>query len=127
MRIGGFDAVFTQQSVLAKIRTDLINLPTTSGDHCIGDGIKMGEAVGAKAVDLEWVQVHPTVNEFMFSFDYSVTCYFCVCAVFRRCMSFVVRARMNVSVAVCGLWFVCVGVCVCVSALGLYSRVEPSN
>ena len=25
-----------------------------------GDGIKMGVAVGAKTLDLEWVQVHPT-------------------------------------------------------------------
>merc|ERR1711874_271909 len=25
-----------------------------------GDGIKMGLAIGAKTIDLEWVQVHPT-------------------------------------------------------------------
>ena len=30
------------------------------GKHCIGDGIKIGKAVGAKALNLEWVQVHPT-------------------------------------------------------------------
>jgi len=35
-------------------------LPTTNGEHCTGDGIKMGEAIGAKSIDLEWVQVHPT-------------------------------------------------------------------
>eukprot|EP00439_Symbiodinium_sp_Y106_P062568 s1276_g9.t1 len=34
--------------------------PTTNGEHCTGDGIKMGEAIGAKTIDLEWVQVHPT-------------------------------------------------------------------
>jgi succinate dehydrogenase/fumarate reductase flavoprotein subunit len=35
-------------------------LPTTNGEHCTGDGIKLGEAIGAKTIDLEWVQVHPT-------------------------------------------------------------------
>merc|ERR1719329_1505773 len=57
---GGFGADFTQQSLLAKYRPDLMHLPTTNGEHCTGDGIKMGEAIGAKSVDLEWVQVHPT-------------------------------------------------------------------
>merc|ERR1712050_515659 len=57
---GGFGADFTQQSLLAKYRPDLMHLPTTNGEHCTGDGIKMGEKVGAKAIDLEWVQVHPT-------------------------------------------------------------------
>jgi succinate dehydrogenase/fumarate reductase flavoprotein subunit len=38
----------------------LLHLPTTNGEHCTGDGIKMGEAIGAKSIDLEWVQVHPT-------------------------------------------------------------------
>merc|ERR1719469_1078072 len=37
-----------------------MHLPTTNGEHCTGDGIKMGEAVGGKSIDLEWVQVHPT-------------------------------------------------------------------
>jgi len=57
---GGFGADFTQQSLLAQYRPDLMHLPTTNGEHCTGDGIKMGEAIGASAVDLEWVQVHPT-------------------------------------------------------------------
>merc|ERR1719183_2789140 len=57
---GGFGADFTQQSLLAKYRPDLLHLPTTNGEHCTGDGIKTGEAVGAKSIDLEWVQVHPT-------------------------------------------------------------------
>ena len=59
MFIGTFGTVFTQQSLIAKFGPDLIHLPTTVGEHCIGDGIKMGEAVGAMAIDLEWVQVHP--------------------------------------------------------------------
>merc|ERR1719460_1979195 len=44
---GGFGADFTQESLLAKFRPDLMHLPTTNGEHCTGDGIKMGEAVGA--------------------------------------------------------------------------------
>ena len=47
---GGFGADFTQNSLLAKYRPDLLHLPTTNGEHCTGDGIKMGE-----------VPPHPTV------------------------------------------------------------------
>merc|ERR1719510_1672884 len=55
----GFGADFTQNSLLGLYRPDLMHLPTTNGEHCTGDGIKMGEAIGAKTIDLEWVQVHP--------------------------------------------------------------------
>merc|ERR1712025_1295377 len=57
---GGYGADFGQDSLLAKYRPDLLHLPTTNGEHCTGDAIKMGEACGANSVDLEWVQVHPT-------------------------------------------------------------------
>merc|ERR1719503_245078 len=57
---GGFGADFGNDSLLAKYRPDLLHLPTTNGEHCTGDAIKMGNAVGANSVDLEWVQVHPT-------------------------------------------------------------------
>merc|ERR1711871_220698 len=57
---GGFGADFTKDSLLAKHRPDLMHLPTTNGEHCTGDGIKMCQAIGAKTIDLEWVQVHPT-------------------------------------------------------------------
>merc|ERR1712056_910 len=57
---GGFGADFGPTSLLATYRPDLLHLPTTNGEHCTGDGIKMGEAIGAKTVDLGWVQVHPT-------------------------------------------------------------------
>lgn len=57
---GGFGADFQQDSLLAKYRPDLMHLPTTNGEHCTGDGIKISEAIGAKTIDLEWVQVHPT-------------------------------------------------------------------
>merc|ERR1711948_154843 len=51
---------FGPTSLLATYRPDLLHLPTTNGEHCTGDAIKMGEAIGAKTIDLEWVQVHPT-------------------------------------------------------------------
>merc|ERR1711934_62207 len=57
---GGFGADFTQNSLLAQYRPDLMHLPTTNGEHCTGDGTKMGEVIGGKSIDLEWVQVHPT-------------------------------------------------------------------
>merc|ERR1712139_570732 len=57
---GGFGADFGNDSLLAKYRPDLLHLPTTNGEHCTGDGIKLGEAIGARTIDLEWVQVHPT-------------------------------------------------------------------
>merc|ERR1712226_640860 len=57
---GGYGADFGNDSLLAKYRPDLLHLPTTNGEHCTGDAIKIGEAIGAKTVDLEWVQVHPT-------------------------------------------------------------------
>merc|ERR1712203_595228 len=57
---GGFGADFGSESLLAMYRPDLLHLPTTNGEHCTGDGIKVSEAIGAKTIDLEWVQVHPT-------------------------------------------------------------------
>eukprot|EP00928_Gymnodinium_smaydae_P021493 TRINITY_DN1838_c1_g1_i1.p1 TRINITY_DN1838_c1_g1~~TRINITY_DN1838_c1_g1_i1.p1 ORF type:complete len:430 (-),score=119.56 TRINITY_DN1838_c1_g1_i1:66-1172(-) len=57
---GGFGADFTADSLLSKYRPDLAHLPTTNGDHCTGDGLKMHMSVGGECVDLEWVQVHPT-------------------------------------------------------------------
>ena len=56
----GSAAFLPKDSLLAKYRPDLLHLPTTNGDHTTGDGIKMGEAIGARSIDLEWVQVHPT-------------------------------------------------------------------
>jgi succinate dehydrogenase/fumarate reductase flavoprotein subunit len=57
---GGYAADFTPDSLLQKYRPDLYHLPTTNGDYSTGDGIKMGLSIGANAVDLEKVQVHPT-------------------------------------------------------------------
>ena len=55
-----FGAGFISNSLLAMSRPDLLHLSTTNGEYCAGDVIKMGEAIGAKTIDLEWVQVHPT-------------------------------------------------------------------
>jgi flavocytochrome c len=72
---GGFGADFADDSLLAEVSKDwrglsawndvkklpeLRTLPTTNGDHCTGDGIKMGLKIGAKTCDMEAVQVHPT-------------------------------------------------------------------
>merc|ERR1712190_524163 len=57
---GGYGADFASDSLLGKHRPDLLHLPTTNGDHCTGDGLKMAMNIGADTVDLEWVQVHPT-------------------------------------------------------------------
>jgi len=57
---GGFGADYKSDSLLTKYRPDLQKLPTTNGDHCTGDGIKMAMAIGAGTIDMESVQVHPT-------------------------------------------------------------------
>jgi len=57
---GGFAADFSPTGILAKVRPDLLNLPTTNGEHCTGDGIKISIAIGADSVGLADVQVHPT-------------------------------------------------------------------
>lgn len=58
---GGYGAgVRKPGSFLEKIRPDLVHLPTTNGDHSQGEGIEMALDIGAKAVSLKHVQVHPT-------------------------------------------------------------------
>ena len=57
---GGFGADYTPNSLLAAYRPEFLKFATTNGDHCTGDGIKMGEGIGAGLVDMEHVQVHPT-------------------------------------------------------------------
>ncbi|TNY21108.1 FAD binding domain-containing protein [Rhodotorula diobovata] len=57
---GGYAADFAKDGLLAKYRPELLDLPTTNGDHCQGDGQKMAMAIGANGIDLEKVQVHPT-------------------------------------------------------------------
>lgn len=72
---GGFGADFSESSLLKKYSEqwrslsawndvpnlpNLMTLPTTNGEHCTGDGIKMALSLGADTVDMEAVQVHPT-------------------------------------------------------------------
>ncbi|KAJ9468991.1 Fumarate reductase [Diplonema papillatum] len=57
---GGFGADFTEGSLLKKLRPEYMDLPTTNGVHCTGDGIKMAQAVGGATIDLDMVQIHPT-------------------------------------------------------------------
>ncbi|KAI9101846.1 FAD binding domain-containing protein [Phlyctochytrium arcticum] len=57
---GGYAADFTETSLLKKYRPELWDLPTTNGDHCTGDGIKMTLAAGGNTLHMEKVQVHPT-------------------------------------------------------------------
>ena len=57
---GGYGADYSDDSLLKKFRPELLALPTTNGEHCTGDGIKMALAIGAGTVDMDAVQVHPT-------------------------------------------------------------------
>jgi len=58
---GGYAAGGLQEnSLLHKYRPDLVDLPTTNGEHATGDGIELAEAVGGATLDLDQVQVHPT-------------------------------------------------------------------
>jgi flavocytochrome c len=58
---GGYGAGgVVKDSLLHQTRPDLCHLPTTNGDHSQGEGIKVGLDVGAKAIGLMHVQVHPT-------------------------------------------------------------------
>lgn len=56
----GYAADFTSYSLLKKYRLEYYDLPTTNGDHCTGDGYKLALGIGASAIDLEKMQVHPT-------------------------------------------------------------------
>jgi flavocytochrome c len=58
---GGYGAgVLFPGGLLESLRPDLMHLPTTNGEHCTGDGIVFAREIGAGAIDLEHVQVHPT-------------------------------------------------------------------
>jgi len=57
---GGYANDHTDTSLLAEYRPDLIDIPTTNGPWATGDGVKLGRAIGAKTVDMEAVQIHPS-------------------------------------------------------------------
>ena len=52
---GGYGNDHTNDSLLHKYRPDLVNVATTNGEHCTGDGIKMAIDIGASVVDMEYV------------------------------------------------------------------------
>lgn len=46
--------------VLGSHRPDLVKLPTTNGPWATGDGLQAATEMGAKLVDMDQIQVHPT-------------------------------------------------------------------
>jgi len=52
----GFDAT----SMLKKYRPELAAFPTTLGAHTTGDGIRLAETLGARLMDMDYIQLHPT-------------------------------------------------------------------
>merc|ERR1712048_1230735 len=48
------------ESLLLKNRPDLEDFPTTLGPQTTGDGVKIARDLGAKLVDMDRVQLHPT-------------------------------------------------------------------
>jgi len=57
---GGYASDYTPDSLLKKHRPDLLKYATTNNKGTTGDGHKLALGVGAHALDLDDVQVHPT-------------------------------------------------------------------
>lgn len=57
---GGYAADFTKNSLLRKFRPDIIDLPSTNGNHATGDGQKIVMKNLGIGIDMDKVQVHPT-------------------------------------------------------------------
>jgi len=58
---GGFGHDLQEaESLLLKSRPDLADFPTTLGPQTTGDGLKIARGVGARLVDMDRVQIHPT-------------------------------------------------------------------
>jgi flavocytochrome c len=57
---GGFGGRRGKDSLLYRYRPDLVDLPTSNPSSASGDGMVIAEKIGAKLVDMEYVQVHPT-------------------------------------------------------------------
>ncbi|MCT0194120.1 flavocytochrome c [Lactiplantibacillus plantarum] len=57
---GGFGA---NKTLLGQYRDDFKNYQTTNQPGATGDGILLAQAIGAKLVDMDQVQVHPTVQQ----------------------------------------------------------------
>ena len=57
---GGFGA---NHEMLAQYRPELLNAVTTNQPGATGDGILLAQAIGADTVDIDQIQVHPTVEQ----------------------------------------------------------------
>ncbi len=57
---GGFGA---NMDMISEVRSDLKGLVTTNQEGSTGDGIKMIEKLGGTTVDMDQIQVHPTVQQ----------------------------------------------------------------
>ena len=57
---GGFG---NNQEMIVRYREDLEGTVTTSAPGIMGDGIVMAQAVGADLVDIDQIQLHPTVEQ----------------------------------------------------------------
>lgn len=57
---GGFASDRRPNSLLNKVRPDLVHFGTTGGAFSTGDGISLATQLGASTVDLEQIQLHPT-------------------------------------------------------------------
>ncbi|TCZ76655.1 flavocytochrome c [Paenibacillus albiflavus] len=57
---GGFGA---NMDLISEVRPDLKGLVTTNQEGSTGDGIKMIEQLGGTTVDMDQIQVHPTVQQ----------------------------------------------------------------
>ncbi len=57
---GGFGA---SKEIIKKYRPDLVDYNTTNQPGATGDGIKLAQSAGAGLVDMDQIQVHPTVQQ----------------------------------------------------------------
>lgn len=57
---GGFGA---SKDIIKEYRPDLVDYNTTNQPGATGDGIKLARQVGAGLVDMDQIQVHPTVQQ----------------------------------------------------------------
>ncbi len=60
MATGGFGA---NEEMYTKYKPELKGFVTTNAPGATGDGIIMAEAVGAQLVDIDQIQIHPTVHQ----------------------------------------------------------------
>ena len=60
---GGFGYDFNNSnndSLIYEFAKNLTNFPTTSGKGSIGSGMKIARKIGAKLIDMNYIQIHPT-------------------------------------------------------------------